>query len=182
MKILMIGGTGTISSAVSTLLIQRGHELVLLNRGASVRPVPQGAQVLKADIRDPASVKKVIGGQKFDCVVDWLSFVPEHVKTALDLFEGKTGQYVFISSASAYRKPSVALPAVESNLLHNPFWEYSRNKIACEELLVDRFRTTGSPITIVRPSHTYDKTLIPMDGGWTVIDRMIKGKRSHHPR
>ena len=176
MKVLMIGGTGIISSAVSDLLVARGHELTLLNRGSSVRPVPQGAEVLQADIRDPSSVKRVIGDRRFDSVVDWLSFVPEHVTTALGLFEGRTGQYVFISSASAYRKPTVALPIVESNLLHNPFWEYSRNKIACEELLVDRFRTRGIPITIVRPSHTYDKTLLPMDGGWTVVDRMLQGK------
>ena len=175
MKILMIGGTGIISSAVSELLIARGHELFLINRGASVRPVPGGAQVLKADIRDPDLVRKAVGDRKFDVVVDWLSFVPGHVSTALDLFEGRMGQYVFISSASAYRKPSVALPVVESNLLHNPYWEYSRNKIACEELLIDRFRTRGTPITIVRPSHTYDKTLLPMDGGWTVVDRMRRG-------
>ena len=176
MKILMIGGTGIISSAVSDLLLARGHELTLLNRGASVRPVPSGAEVVKADIRDPASVRRALGDRRFDSVVDWLSFVPSHVETALDLFEGKTAQYVFISSASAYRKPPVALPIVESNLLHNPFWEYSRNKIACEELLFDRFRTKGTPISIVRPSHTYDKTLLPMDGGWTVVDRMLKGK------
>jgi len=177
LKILMIGGTGIISSAVSDLLLARGHELTLLNRGASVRPIPQGAEVLKADIRDPASVRRVIGGRTFDSVVDWLSFVPEHVQTALDLFEGRTGQYVYISSASAYRKPPVALPIVESNLLHNPYWEYSRNKIACEQMLFDRFRTKGTPVTVVRPSHTYDKTLLPMDGGWTVVDRMLQGKK-----
>ncbi len=175
MKVLMIGGTGIISSAVSELLIARGHELFLINRGASVRPIPGGAQPLKADIRDPASVRKAVGDRQFDSVIDWLSFVPEHVTTALDLFEGRTGQYIFISSASAYRKPPVALPVTESNLLHNPYWEYSRNKIACEELLVDRFRTKGTPITIVRPSHTYDKTLLPMDGGWTVVDRIRRG-------
>jgi len=175
MKILMIGGTGIISSAVSDLLLARGHELFLVNRGASVRSVPQGAQVLKADIRDAASARKAVGDRKFDVVVDWLSFTPAHVATALEIFEGRTGQYVFISSASAYRKPPVALPVVESNLLHNPYWEYSRNKIACEELLVDRFRSKGTPITIVRPSHTYDKTLLPMDGGWTVVDRMRRG-------
>jgi len=175
MKILMIGGTGIISSAVSDLLLARGHELTLLNRGASVRPVPAGAEVLVADIRESASVKKAVGDRHFDSVVDWLSFVPQHVQTALELFEGRTGQYVYISSASAYRKPTVALPIVESNLLHNPFWEYSRNKIACEEFLLDRFRTKGTPVTVVRPSHTYDKTLFPMDGGWTVVDRMLKG-------
>jgi len=172
----MIGGTGIISSAVSELLLARGHELTLLNRGASVRPLPAGARVLKADIRDPATVRAALGDQRFDAVVDWLSFVPAHVETALELFEARTGQYVFISSASAYRKPTVALPIVESNLLHNPFWEYSRNKIACEQLLFDRFRSQGTPITVVRPSHTYDKTLLPMEGGWTVVDRMLRSQ------
>lgn len=176
MKILMIGGTGIISSAVSDLLLARGHELTLLNRGESVRELPQGAEVLKADVRDTASVRRVVGDRRFDSVVDWLSFVPEHVEAALNVFEGRTEQYVFISSASAYRKPPVALPIVESNLVHNPFWEYSRNKIACEELLFDRFRNQGSPITVVRPSHTYDKTLFPMDGGWTIVDRMLRGQ------
>ena len=176
MKVLMIGGTGIISSAVSALLVQRGHQLTLLNRGASVRSVPPGAEVLQADIREPSSVKRVLGDRRFDSVVDWLSFVPEHVETALGLFEGRTSQYVYISSASAYRKPPLAVPVVESNLLHNPFWQYSRDKIACEELLFERFRTQGTPITVVRPSHTYDKTLLPMDGGWTVVDRMLHGK------
>jgi nucleoside-diphosphate-sugar epimerase len=135
-----------------------------------------GAEVLQADIREPSSVRKVVGDRHFDSVVDWLSFVPEHVETALGLFEGRTNQYVYISSASAYRKPPVAVPVVESNLLHNPFWQYSRDKIACEELLFERFRTQGTPITVIRPSHTYDKTLFPMDGGWTVVDRMRQGK------
>jgi len=172
----MVGGTGIISSAVSQLLVERGHQLTLLNRGVSSRPAPAGAEVLSADIRDPSSVRRVLADRRFESVVDWLSFVPDHVENALDLFEGITDQYVFISSASAYRKPSVALPVVESNLLQNPFWEYSRNKIACEELLIDRYRTRGTPVTIVRPSHTYDKTLFPMDGGWTVVDRMLKGQ------
>jgi nucleoside-diphosphate-sugar epimerase len=176
MNILMIGGSGIISSAVSDLLVARGHHLTLLNRGTSVRPVPAGAEVLHADIRDAAACRKVLGTRSFDSVVDWLSFTPKHVQTALSLFEGHTGQYVFISSASAYRKPTVALPIVESNLLHNPFWEYSRDKIACEELLQGLYRTKGTPITIVRPSHTYDKTMLPVDGGWTVVDRMLAGK------
>lgn len=175
MKVLMIGGTGIISSAVSQRLVDQGHELVLLNRGASVRPAPAAARVLQADVRDSAAVRRVVGNQRFDAVVDWLSFVPSHVETALEVFGDRTDQYVFISSASAYRKPPVALPVVESNLLHNPYWEYSRNKIACEELLFDRFRE-GTPVTIVRPSHTYDRTLLPMDGGWTVVDRMLRGQ------
>jgi len=175
MNVLMIGGTGIISSAVTELCLARGWQLTLLNRGQSIRPVPAGAEVLNGDIRLPETVRKVIGQRHWDVVVDWLSFVPDHVRTALDLFGQRTGQYVFISSASAYRKPHVALPVVESNLLDNPFWEYSRNKIACEELLVQEFRTKRTPITIVRPSHTYDKTCLPMDGGWTVVDRMRRG-------
>lgn len=176
MKIAMIGGTGIISSAVSDLLLARGHELYLVNRGTSVRPLPPGARSLRADIRDPEAARKAVGDHRFDVVVDWLSFVPSQVETALEIFGDRTDQYVFISSASAYRKPHAALPIVEANLLHNPFWEYSRNKIACEELLVRLFRTRGTPVTIVRPSHTYDKTLLPMDGGWTVVDRMLRGR------
>ncbi|MEN9490760.1 MAG: hypothetical protein RJA63_1209 [Pseudomonadota bacterium] len=176
MKVLFIGGTGIISSACSALALSQGIELSLLNRGQSSRPVPAGAEVIQADIRDPASVTAAIAGRRWDAVVDFISFTPGHVQAALDAFAGKTNQYVFISSASAYRKPSVALPVVESNLLHNPYWAYSRDKIACEDLLSKAFREQGLPITVVRPSHTYDKTLLPMDGGWTVVDRMLKGQ------
>lgn len=181
MKVLFIGGTGIISSACAALALERGIELTLLTRGNSVRPVPSGAKVLQGDIRSPESVRALLAdpafaATRYDAVVDFISFVPGQVETALSVFGDKTDQYVFISSASAYRKPSVALPVVESNLLHNPYWEYSRNKIACEDYLFDRYRREGTPITIVRPSHTYDRTLWPMDGGWTVVDRMLKGK------
>lgn len=176
MKVLFIGGTGIISSACSALALSQGMELSLLNRGQSSRPTPAGAEVIQADIRDPAAVKAAIAGRRWDAVVDFISFTPGHVQAALDAFAGKMGQYVFISSASAYRKPAVALPVVESNLLHNPYWAYSRDKIACEDLLFKAFREQGLPITVVRPSHTYDKTLLPMDGGWTVVDRMLKGQ------
>lgn len=176
MKVLFIGGTGIISSACSALALSQGMELSLLNRGQSSRPTPAGAEVIQADIRDPAAVKAAITGRRWDAVVDFISFTPGHVQAALDAFAGKMGQYVFISSASAYRKPAVALPVVESNLLHNPYWAYSRDKIACEDLLFKAFREQGLPITVVRPSHTYDKTLLPMDGGWTVADRMLKGQ------
>ena len=176
MKVLFIGGTGIISSACSALALAQGLELSLLNRGQSARPVPAGAELIQADIRDPASVQAAIAGRRWDAVVDFISFTPAHVQAALDAFEGKTNQYVFISSASAYRKPAVALPVVESNLLHNPYWAYSRDKIACEELLFKAFRERDWPITVVRPSHTYDQTLLPMDGGWTVVDRMLRGQ------
>jgi nucleoside-diphosphate-sugar epimerase len=174
MRILFIGGTGLISSACSDLALARGHSLTLLNRGKSSRPAPAGAELIHADIRDGASARAALAGGRWDAAVDFISFTPDQVENALAALEGKVGQYVFISSASAYRKPPVALPAVESNLLDNPYWEYSRDKIACEKLLMERFRA-GWPVTIVRPSHTYDKASLPIDGGWYVVDRMLKG-------
>ena len=110
-------------------------------------------------------------------MVNWVAFTPEHAETDLELFGGRTQQYIFISSASAYQTPPVNLPIVESTPLSNPYWQYSRNKIACEERLVRAYRDEGFPITIVRPSHTYDRTLLPMDGGYTVVNRMRQGKK-----
>ena len=177
LRVLFIGGSGVISSASSRLAVERGLELTVLNRGASTdRPLPDEAEVLRADIRDAASVQEVLGDREFDAVVDWVSFTPEHVGTAIELFTGRTGQYVFISSASAYQTPPARVPIVESTPLRNPYWQYSRDKIACEDLLVEAYRVSGFPATIVRPSHTYDRTLIPLDGGWTVIDRMRRGE------
>jgi nucleoside-diphosphate-sugar epimerase len=176
MKVLFIGGTGIISSACSELALARGIELYLLTRGKSFRPIPTGAKVLTADISDPPSVVKALGGITFDAVVDWVAFVPEQIERDIKLFESITRQYIFISSASAYQKPLAFLPITESTALKNPFWKYSRDKIACEERLVREYREKGFPITIVRPSHTYDKTLLPMEGGWTVMDRMLRGQ------
>ncbi|MCD4739305.1 MAG: NAD-dependent epimerase/dehydratase family protein, partial [Anaerolineae bacterium] len=177
MKVLFIGGTGIISSACSALAVERGFELTLLNRGKTTkRLIPEGARIVQGDIRAPASVAEVLGDETFDVVVDWVAYTPEHIETDLELFRGRVGQYVFISSASAYRKPPVDLPVTESTLLDNPYWEYSRQKIACEERLVRAFREEQFPMTIVRPAHTYDKTLLPMRGGWTVVERMRQGK------
>ncbi len=176
MRVLFIGGTGIISSACSPLAVESGIELYLLNRSKSQRAVPPGAKVLHADIRDRASVEAAIGDLKFDAVVDWIAFTPQHIQQCIDIFTGRTGQFVFISSASAYQTPPSTLPVTESTLLDNPFWEYSRNKIACEELLVKTYREKKFPYTIIRPSHTYDRTLLPFDHGWTVVDRMRKGK------
>ncbi|MFP4343424.1 MAG: SDR family oxidoreductase [Anaerolineales bacterium] len=177
MKVLFIGGTGIISSACSALAVERGIDLTLLNRGETTRrPVPEGARVLQGDIRKPATVEEALGQELFDVVVDWVAYTPEQIETDLELFRGRTGQYIFISSASAYRKPIVDLPIVESTQLDNPYWEYSRNKIACEERLVRAFREERFPMTIVRPSHTYDRTLLPVRGGWTVIDRLRRGE------
>ena len=132
--------------------------------------------MLRGDIRDPESVRAAIGGLEFDSVVDWVAFTPDHVQADVDLFTGRTGQYVLISSASAYQTPPARLPVLESTPLRNPYWQYSRDKIACEDLLVAAYRDSGFPATIVRPSHTYDKTLIPLDGGWTQLQRMREGK------
>jgi nucleoside-diphosphate-sugar epimerase len=176
-KVLFIGGSGIISSACSQLAVESGVELYVLNRGESThRPLPPQAKILRADIRDPESVTKALGDLEFDSVVDWVAFTPEHVQADIALFRGRTRQYVFISSASAYQTPPARLPVTESTPLRNPFWQYSRDKIACEDLLVDAYRNEGFPATIVRPSHTYDKTLIPFDGGWTAIARMRAGK------
>jgi nucleoside-diphosphate-sugar epimerase len=177
LRVLFIGGSGIISSACAAMGVERGLELYLLNRGRSAdRPVPPQARVLHGDIRDPESVTTAIQGLEFDAVVDWVAFTPEHVRADLELFRGRTRQYVFISSASAYQTPPSRLPVVESTPLANPFWQYSRDKIACEDLLVEAYRADGFPATIVRPSHTYDKTSVPFDGGWTVLGRMRQGK------
>jgi nucleoside-diphosphate-sugar epimerase len=177
LKVLFIGGSGIISSACSRLAVERGIDLTVLNRGtAGQRPLPAGATVLHADVRDPAAVRQVLGDREFDAVVDWVAFTPGHVQTDIDLFRGRTGQYVFISSASVYQTPPLRLPVTESTPLRNPHWQYSRDKIACEDLLTAAYRAEGFPTTIVRPSHTYDETLVPFDGGWTVLGRMRAGK------
>jgi nucleoside-diphosphate-sugar epimerase len=177
MKVLFIGGTGIISSACSQLAVERGIELYLLNRGQTTRPVPKGVHLLHGDIRDKASVTSILGRKTFDVVVNWIAFTPDHIEADLGLFQNRTQQYVFISSASVYQTPPVKLPVTESTPLDNPYWEYSRAKIACEERLIQAYRKERFPITIIRPSHTYDCTLLPMHGGYTVVDRMRKGKQ-----
>jgi nucleoside-diphosphate-sugar epimerase len=178
MKVLFIGGTGVISSACADLAVKRGLDLFLFTRGKTSKrgSIPHGATALKGDVRDKASIQQVLGYQKFDVVVNWIAYTPEHVEQDLEFFRGRTKQYVFISSASVYQKPPANLPVIESTPLDNPHWEYSRNKIACEERLLQAYREERFPITIVRPSHTYDKTLLPFSGGYTVVDRMRWGK------
>ena len=175
---MFIGGTGVISTACSQRAVELGIDLCLLNRGQSgaKRPVPEGVEVLQADIRDPEAARSAIGTRDFDVVADFVAFTPDHVQTDIDLFRGRTGQYVFISSASAYQTPPARLPVVESTPLRNPVWPYSQAKIACEDLLTRAYRDEEFPATIVRPSHTYDRTLVPYDTGWTMIDRMRRGK------
>jgi nucleoside-diphosphate-sugar epimerase len=176
-RVLFIGGSGVISSACSRVAVDSGMELFVLNRGRSTgRPLPPGVTMLRADVREHQTVRDEINGRDFDAVVDWVAFTPGQVRTDIDLFRGRTGQYVFISSASAYQTPPARMPVTESTPLRNPFWRYSRDKIACEDLLVTAYREEGFPATIVRPSHTYDATSVPFDGGWTVLGRMRAGK------
>jgi nucleoside-diphosphate-sugar epimerase len=176
MRVLFIGGTGVISSACARLALARGIDLTLLCRGKTGRhPEPSGAHVLQADIRDPQSARNALGDERFDVVVNWIGFLPAHVELDIELFRGRTGQYVFISSASVYQTPPSRLPVTESTPLFNPYWRYSRDKIACEERLIQAYRAEGFPATIVRPSHTYDHGLLPVHGGWTVIDRLRRG-------
>jgi nucleoside-diphosphate-sugar epimerase len=177
LRALIIGGNGIISSSVSRLALERGFDLTLVNRGKSdTRPAIPGVRHVVGDAEDPASLAAAIGNENFDVVVNFRSFLPQQVLADLDLFTGRTGQYIYISSASAYQKPVAHLPITESTPLSNPFWQYSRDKIASEDVLVAAYRESGFPVTIVRPSHTYDETLIPIEGGWTMIDRMRRGE------
>ena len=174
MNILFIGGTGIISTGCVRVALQRGWSVTLLNRGKT-GPVPEGCRHLAADIRDPVQARKALGGLEFDAVVDWVTYEPAHVDTDLGLFRDRTGQLVFISSASAYQTPPAKLPVTEDTPLDNPFWAYSRQKIACEQRLLHAMQE-GFPATIVRPSHTYGRGPFPYDGGYTVLDRIRRGK------
>jgi nucleoside-diphosphate-sugar epimerase len=176
-KVLFIGGTGTISSACTQRALDKGFELYHLNRGHSNRPTPDGVKVLRSDIRNRESTEQVLGEHTFDVVVNWIAYTPDHIDTDIELFSGRMNQYIFISSASAYHVPPLNLPITESCPLYNPYWQYSREKIACEERLTQAYRESGFPVTIVRPSHTYDCRLTPMGFKYTVINRMRQGKK-----
>ncbi len=177
MKILFIGGTGFISTAVSKQAIALGYELFLLNRGLRSVEIP-GSQPLIGDIHNPESMRNALKYHQFDVVVDWIAFTPEDIERDLSVFRGRTKQFVFISSASVYQKPPVNYIITESTPLDNPFWDYSRNKIACEERLMKAYREEDFPVTIVRPSYTYNTYLPVAIGGfgcYTLADRMKKG-------
>jgi nucleoside-diphosphate-sugar epimerase len=184
MKILFIGGTGVISSACTDLAVARGHELFLVNRSRSKKvPLPEGATVLQADVyTEEARLAGLLADHHFDAVVDYITYHPNDIERDLRLFRGRTDQFVFISSASAYQKPVRNYLITEETPLENPYWEYSRNKIACEDRLMQAYREEGFPITIIRPSHTYGPTQIPFGVSswmhpWTVVDRMKRGQK-----
>lgn len=181
MKALFIGGTGTISMAITRQLAEKGCELYLLNRGTRTGELPENVKVINADINNEAEAAEKLKGMEFDVVCDFIGFVPSQLERDYRLFNGKTRQFMYISSASAYQKPLSDYRITEGTPLSNPYWEYSRNKIACEEFLVKMYRENGFPITIIRPSHTYDERSVPLGvhgnkGSWQVVKRMIEGK------
>ena len=181
MKILMIGGTGTISMAITRQLAAMGEELWLLNRGSRSSELPECVRVIQADISDEEATGKKLEGLTFDVVCEFIGFVPAQVERDIRLFAGRTRQYMYISSASAYQKPLSDYRITESTPLANPYWQYSRNKIACEEVLMRAYREHGFPVTIIRPSHTYDERNLPLGvvgqhGTWSVVKRMMEGK------
>jgi nucleoside-diphosphate-sugar epimerase len=182
MKVLFIGGTGTISSAVSELAVKKGIKLFMLNRGNRNEFFPEGATLIKGDIRNIEATRKALEDYEFDVVVNWIAFTVDHIKTDIELFKGRVKQYIFISSASVYQKPPTHYLVDESTPLYNPYWQYAKDKIACEKLLVEEYQQNNFPVTIVRPSYTYNKTTIPFifnsrENRWTLVDRMIKGKK-----
>ena len=181
MKNLFIGGTGTISMAITRLLAEQGHELWLLNRGHRSADLPDNVQVIACDINNEAEAAEKLSGMAFDCVGEFIGFVPSQLERDFRLFSGKTKQFIYISSASAYQKPPKGYVITEETPLENPYWEYSRDKKACEEYLMARYREDGFPVTIVRPSHTYDERSVPLGvhgdrGSWQVVKRIMDGK------
>lgn len=182
MKALFIGGTGTISTAITQLAPNCGFELYLLNRGNRSELVPPGVNIIEADIKNEEDVKEKLKDLTFDVVAQFIAFDTDALRRDVRLFAGKTKQYIFISSASAYQKPLSSPFITESTPLSNPYWEYSRNKIACEEYLMEEYRKNGFPITIIRPSHTYGNFDVPLavhgrNGSYSVINRMKQGKK-----
>ncbi|MCY0879281.1 MAG: SDR family oxidoreductase [Firmicutes bacterium] len=180
LKLLFIGGTGLISREVSKLAVARGMNLTLLNRGRRMPAGIEGARVIPGDVRDPATLA-ALRQETFDVVVDWIAFTPDHIEADIQHFLGRTGQFIFISSASVYQKPANRYLITESTPLANPYWQYSRDKIRCEERLLEAYREHQFPVTIVRPSHTYGETSIPASLNshahpWSLVDRMRRGR------
>ena len=182
MKALFIGGTGTISMAIVKRLAESADwEVWLLNRGSRAADVPAGVHQIRADISDEADTAEKLRDMQFDAVCEFIGFTPDQVERDWRLFRGKTRQYIYISSASAYLKPAAGYIITEGTTLANPYWEYSRNKIACEAFLMAKYREEGFPVTVVRPSHTYDERSVPLgvhgkNGSWQVIRRILDGK------
>lgn len=182
MNVLFIGGTGTISMAITRKLAAEGHQLFLLNRGNRKVELPENVKYITVkDVNDEAEVQAKIAGMNFDVVCDFIIFHKEQAERDFRLFAGKTKQFIFISSASAYHKPLSSYLITEGTTMANPYWQYSREKIACEEFFFEQYKQSGFPITVVRPSHTYDERSVPLgvhgdNGSWQVVKRMLAGK------
>ena len=181
MKVLFIGGTGTISMAITKGLVEQGHDVYLFNRGSRNSELPKEVKFIRGDINNEAEAAEKLAEHSFDVVCDFIGFVPSQLERDFRLFNGKTKQFMYISSASAYQKPLADYKITESTPLANPYWQYSRDKIACEEFLMKMYRENGFPVTIIRPSHTYDERSVPVgahgkNGSWQVVKRMLEGK------
>lgn len=182
MKALFVGGTGIISTAIVNRLVKELHwEVWLINRGNRNHVLPEGVHQIIADINDEEAVAEKIKDLTFDTICEFIGFTVDQVERDYRLFKDKTRQYIYISSASAYHKPAASYIVNEGTTLANPHWQYSRDKITCEEFLMKKYREEGFPVTIVRPSHTYDERNIPLgvhgkNGFWQVIQRMMAGK------
>ncbi len=176
MRVLFLGGAGMIGSAAAARAVDSGFDVTIVTRSEPARQVRDGVRQLRADVRDPAALRAVVGDEEFDSVVNWVGFTPDDVRAHPELFTGRTGQYVFISTCSVFGRPVPNLPITESSPRRQPVFGYARDKIACELLLEDAHRSGGFPLTIVRPFHTYDRTVIPVLAGWTAIERMRAGR------
>jgi nucleoside-diphosphate-sugar epimerase len=176
MRVLIIGGNGIISAATTRLAIDRGFDVTLVNRGVSTRSPIDGARSVRGDAADPGSLARALGHERFDVVVNFHLFTADDARNMVALFGSSTTQFIFISSAAGYHKPVLTLPIVESTPLRNDTWQYAQDKIAAEDVLMAAYRDIDFPVTIVRPAHTYDPSLVPLIGGWTMVDRMRRGK------
>jgi nucleoside-diphosphate-sugar epimerase len=176
MRILFLGGAGMIGSATAAEVVRQGHELTIITRGEPRRPMPADVRQLRGDVYQLAGLRALVGAQQYDAVVNWVGYKPAQLDGHPGLFTGLAGQYVFISTCSVFARPVPLLPVTESSPLRQPVFGYARDKVACEEYLTAAYRSDGFPLTIVRPGHTYDRTVVPLLAGWTAIDRMRSAK------
>lgn len=177
MRVAFLGGAGMIGSACAAEAVRAGVDLTVLTRGGEGKwPVPDGVRHVRADVRDPAALRTALGEAGYDAVVNWVGFTPAQVAPDIDMFAGRVGQYVFISTASVFSRPVPQLPVTESSPRRNNAWPYPKDKLDCETLLEAAYRERDFPVTIVRPAHVYDRTVVPVLAGWTAIDRMRRGR------
>jgi nucleoside-diphosphate-sugar epimerase len=175
-NVLFLGGNGMISSACAAEVARTGHELTVLTRSEGSRTLPAHVRRIHVDVHDPVALREALGTREYDVVVNFVGYKPDTVRADTETFAGRTGQYVFISTASVYARPIALLPITESTPRRNNGFAYPQDKIACEEVLEQAYREFDFPATIVRPAHTYDRSVVPMLGGWTLIERMRQGK------